>query len=69
GWQLELDTHSVGRTREEEFGLALALARKTLQRYVNRRGEDPPEGLTAAGFSLWLMEMDDGTAMGQRISE
>ncbi|MEE8370513.1 MAG: hypothetical protein V3R73_00100, partial [Sphingomonadales bacterium] len=34
GWQLELDTHSVGRTREEEFGLALALARKTLQRYV-----------------------------------
>ncbi len=46
---------------------ALAAARKTLERYVNRRGEKPPVGLTPPGLSLWLMEQGDGTAMGKRI--
>jgi hypothetical protein len=31
-------------------------ARRTQLRHVNRRGEDPPEGLTRAERSLWLLE-------------
>jgi hypothetical protein len=46
------------------LGTALAEARRVLEAYVNRRGEDPPEGLTAAGLSFWLMENSDGTSMG-----
>jgi hypothetical protein len=42
-------------------------AKERLRHYVNRRGLNAPEGLTAAGLALWLMEKDDGTAMGRRI--
>ncbi len=46
---------------------ALAAARKRLERYVNRRGDNRPVGLTGPGLSLWLMEQGDGTSMGKRI--
>ena len=49
------------------FNKALNDARSGLLRYVNRRGDSPPPGLTAAGLSLWLMEKDDGTAMGSKV--
>jgi hypothetical protein len=39
-------------------------AKLGLLAYVNRRGSNPPEGLTRAGLSLWLLEKTDGTAMG-----
>ena len=38
-----------------------------LKEYVNRRGENPPVGLTRPGLSLWLMEKSDGTAMGVKV--
>jgi hypothetical protein len=47
-------------------GLADAVedAKRGLLAYVNRRGLDPPEGLTRAGLSLWLLEKADGATMG-----
>ena len=41
---------------------AVESAKSGLLAYVNRRGSNPPEGLTRAGLSLWLMEKADGTA-------
>jgi hypothetical protein len=46
---------------------ALAAARKRLERYVNRRGDNRPAGLTRPGLSLWLMEQGDGISMGKWI--
>jgi len=43
---------------------AVEIAKLGLLAYVNRRGSNPPEGLTRAGLSLWLLEKTDGTAMG-----
>ena len=43
---------------------AVEAAKLGLLAYVNRRGSNPPEGLTRAGLSLWLLEKTDGTAMG-----
>jgi hypothetical protein len=39
-------------------------AKQGLLAYVNRRGENPPEGLTRAALSQWLLEKADGTAPG-----
>jgi hypothetical protein len=47
---------------------AIADAREGLLQYVNRRGQNPPVGLTPVGLSLWLMEKVDGTAMGRQIN-
>jgi hypothetical protein len=42
-------------------------AEERLKDYVNRRGENPPVGLTRPGLSLWLTEKSDGTAMGVKV--
>lgn len=57
----------AGDDEAQRLASALARARETLAQYVNRRGDNPPGGLTAAGLSLWLMEMSDGTAMARPI--
>jgi hypothetical protein len=43
---------------------AIAEARGELLHYVNRRGENRPQGITRAGLSLWLTERDDETVIG-----
>ena len=43
---------------------ALADARAELLHYINRRGENRPQGITRPGLSLWLTERDDETVMG-----
>jgi hypothetical protein len=43
---------------------AIAEARSELLHYLNRRGENPPKGITRPGLSLWLTERDDETVMG-----
>ena len=67
GWQEEIFDQPAGDDDARQLTAALARARESLAQYVNRRGDNPPEGLTAAGLSLWLMEMSDGTAMGRPI--
>ena len=47
---------------------AVADAYAGLQRFVNRRGIAPPDGLSRAGMSLWLLVKDDGTTMGAKFS-
>jgi hypothetical protein len=43
---------------------AVAEARKELLHYINRRGENRPQGITRPGLSLWLTERDDETVVG-----
>ena len=43
---------------------AVAEARSELRHYINRRGENPPNGITRPGLSLWLTERDDETVVG-----
>lgn len=68
GWKIDLFQAPRGLDLEECLK-AIALAKERLLEYVNRRGENPPEGLTAAGLSLRLSEKADGTAMGKNIRE
>jgi hypothetical protein len=44
--------------------VAVAEARAELLHYINRRGENPPKGITRPGLSLWLTERDDETVVG-----
>ena len=46
---------------------AIAEARAELPHYVNRKGENPPAGITRPGLALWLTERDDETVMGRSI--
>jgi hypothetical protein len=46
---------------------AVAEARTELRHYINRKGEQRPQGITRAGLSLWLMERDDETVMGTAL--
>jgi hypothetical protein len=65
-------TEFFGRARDRAdvpgLDSAVADAAKALERYVNRRGNNVPKGLSRAGLSLWLLEKDDGTALGQPIA-
>ena len=53
----------------DDFNASVAAAKQGLSHYVNRMGSNPPEGLTVGSLSLWLMEKDDGTALGLKLSE
>jgi hypothetical protein len=65
GWKLDLFQSPRGLDLDECLK-AIGAAKARLQEYVNRQGQGRPEGLSAAGLSLWLMEKVDGTAMGSR---
>ena len=54
----------AGESKSPALTAAVEDAKLGLLKYVNRRGLNPPEGLTRAGLSLWLLEKVDGTAMG-----
>jgi len=48
----------------ETFNAAVEAAKQSLSHYVNRMGRNPPEHTTVGALSLWLMQKDDGTALG-----
>jgi hypothetical protein len=54
----------ISGDEDQALDASIAEAKERLSHYVNRFGENVPDGLTRAGLSLWLMEKDDGTAMG-----
>ncbi len=65
GWHCERTAEPMEEARAlEEF---VETVKADLSHYVNRCGTNPPPGLSRAGLSMWLMEKDDGTAMGRRI--
>jgi hypothetical protein len=66
GWKIDLFQSPRGLDLDE-FLRAIASAKEGLGEYVNRRGEAPPEGLTAAGLSLWLTEKANGTTLADRL--
>jgi hypothetical protein len=67
GWHVN-KLRSISEGEGQAFDRTIAEAKERLSHYVNRFGEDVPDGLTRAGLSLWLMQKDDGTAMGMPIS-
>jgi hypothetical protein len=46
---------------------AISEAQAELLHYINRRGENRPEGITRPGLSLWLTERDDETVIGMPL--
>ena len=66
GWVTSLMTQE-STSADQIPDAIVGAARRLLAEYVNRRGENPPAGLTRPGMALWLMEKTDGTAVGQRI--
>ena len=68
GWVFQLFAEDSPRDMPfDDFVDHLRKAREALLPYVNRVGLDPPEALTSAAMSLWLMTKADGTAMGSRV--
>ena len=65
GWKIDLYQARPGLDLDE-LQRVLASAKERLGEYPNRRGEGPPDGLTAAGFALWLTEKADGTMLADR---
>jgi hypothetical protein len=53
----------------ETFNAAVEAAKQNLSHYVNRMGSNPPEHTTVGALSLWLMQKDDGTALGINLNE
>lgn len=68
GWHLET-LKPVQAEELDDFNATVAAAKQNLSLHVNRLGANPPEGLTAAGVSLWLMEKGDGSALGIILPE
>jgi len=68
GWHVETLSSGLADQYSEELSAAVEQAKSGLQHYVNRLGINPPEGLSVAGLSAWLMEKDDGTMMGKPIA-
>ncbi len=64
GWVTQMEHPGLVHSAGPDFEAAVEKARERLKIYVNRLGEDYPDGLTAAGLSLWLLEKADGTTMG-----
>lgn len=63
GWCVEV----LREPKDEElasFNASVEAAKQSLSHYVNRRGSNPPKETTMGGLSLWLLEKDDGTALG-----
>jgi hypothetical protein len=68
GWKIDLYQSPRGLDLGGLLG-AIASAKERLGEYPNRRGVSPPEGLTAAGLSLWLTEKTDGSTLADRGSQ
>jgi hypothetical protein len=66
GWKVDLYQSPRGLGLDECLK-AIGAAKTHLLEYVNRRGENQPDGLSAAGLSLWRMEKADGTALGTKL--
>jgi hypothetical protein len=67
GWNVEYFGAAARDPNIPGLAAEVAESRKALSQYVNRRGANAPAGLTRVGLSHWLMEKDDGTAMGRAI--
>jgi len=68
GWHVETLSPGLADQFSGELPAAVERAKSGLQRYVNRLGINPPEGLSVTGLSAWLMEKDDGTIMGKPVA-
>jgi hypothetical protein len=66
GWHINL-LRSLADEELEAFNVAVIAAKQRLSHYINRMGRNPPEGTTVGVLSLWLMQKDDGTALGIHI--
>jgi len=68
GWHTNI-VKNQSTLRSGDFDDAVVTARQALSHYVNRRGTDPPQGVTRGAFALWLMMKDGGNAMGVSLKD
>jgi hypothetical protein len=68
GWHVKV-LRPLREDELETFNAALTAAKQSLSHYVNRMGSNPPEDITVGGLSLWLMQKDDGTALGIALNK
>ena len=66
GWKTEYFDYGNGQ-KVDGLEAEIVKAQETLSRYVNRRGDNAPEGDSVAANSLWLFMEADGTAFGKKI--
>ncbi|HMI51246.1 MAG TPA: hypothetical protein VK525_07030 [Candidatus Saccharimonadales bacterium] len=68
GWHTQVLDDRVEQA-SSSFNALIENAKEVLSHYVNRRGDKVPTQLKTRGqLSLWLMEKDDGTVMGQKTN-
>jgi hypothetical protein len=67
GWHVDI-SKSLRPEEPESFNAIVEKAKSDLSHYVNRKALSPDD-LTVAELSFWLMEKDDGTVMGMRLSD
>ena len=68
GWHVEV-SRTVRAEEAKSFDAIVETAKSDLSHYINRKGLNPPDDLAVAGLSFWLMEKDDGTVMGIRLTD
>jgi hypothetical protein len=68
GWHVEL-SRNIRPEEVESFNAIVDRAKSDLSHYLNRKGLNPPDDLTVAGLSLWLMQQDDETVLGMSLAD
>jgi hypothetical protein len=68
GWHVKVTTPPMD-AELEIYNATVEAAKQSLSHYVNRMGSNPPEHTTVGALSLWLMQKDDGTALGIDLNE
>jgi len=63
GWHVNI-VRPLRDVELEAFDETVAAAKQRLSHYVNRMGGNASEDTTRGALSLWLMQRDDGTALG-----
>ena len=63
GWHVNV-LRTVRTEELTDFNATVEAAKQSLSQYVNRIGSNPPNEITSGGLSLWLMQKNDGTALG-----
>lgn len=69
GFDLKVNVINFLAASQQNYELdeAIARAKNGLLKYPNRVGKNPPEGLTKAGLSLWLLSKADGRPLGALV--
>ncbi len=58
GWGIDYADDTFADRRDAAFDAVVVRAKELLEEYKDRHDEEPPDGLTATGMAVWLLEDD-----------